>query len=251
MGQRIRLTVRYDGTDFAGSQVQPGKRTVAGTLKAGLESLLGEPVKLDFASRTDAGVHADGNVCAFNADLPFASQKLPQLVSRYLPHDVVVRDADEVAADFHPRFDALSRMYVYRCSTLALPPVDRMRYVGEFPQEWRRQPLIKALTGLKGRHDFSSFSASGLEPQDSECEIHHAAEDLSESEMVFSLSANRFLRHMVVRLIGALAKVGSGEESPEAFLAMLHSGKRFQFRPAPAKGLTLVAVEYKAGVRTQ
>src|SRR5688500_7666169 len=114
MPQRIRLTVRYDGTDFAGSQAQPGKRTVAGTLKAGLESLLQQPLKLDFASRTDSEVHADGNVCAFNAELPFAVAKLPQLVERYLPADLVVYEATEVDPRFHPRFDAVSRSYAYR-----------------------------------------------------------------------------------------------------------------------------------------
>src|SRR5215207_6159099 len=104
MAQRIKLLVRYDGTDFAGSQAQPGKRTVAGTLKTGLESLLKQPVKLDFASRTDSGVHADCNVCAFNADLPYEVGKLPQLLLRYLPSDLVVYAANEVAAKWHPRF---------------------------------------------------------------------------------------------------------------------------------------------------
>src|SRR5437763_1750435 len=95
--QRIRMTVRYDGTDFAGSQIQPGKRTVAGTLKAGLESLLQQEVKLDFASRTDAGVHAEANVCAFDAKLPFAVGKLPLLLGSRLPADLVITVAQRAA----------------------------------------------------------------------------------------------------------------------------------------------------------
>jgi tRNA pseudouridine38-40 synthase len=242
--QRIRMTVRYDGTDFAGSQIQPGKRTVAGTLKAGLESLLEQPVKLDFASRTDAGVHADGNICAFTARLPFESVKLPRLLSRHLPADLVVWQAENVGSEFHPRFDAISRTYVYRCWGDEFPPVDRLRYVAVFAQEWKQRPLAKTLKLLRGRHDFSAFSASGLAPADSICELTAASVELRDNEIVFTFTANRFLRHMVVRLVGALAKVGAGEQTPEAFGAMLNSGQRFQFRPAPAKGLTLVDVKY-------
>src|SRR5688572_4705796 len=155
MPQRIKLLVRYDGTGFAGSQQQPGKRTVAGTLKAGLESLLQQPLKLDFASRTDSGVHADCNVCAINAELPFAVDKLPQLIERYLPCDLVVYSASEVQKDFHPRFDAVTRSYAYRIWTEPCPPVDRMRYVAVLPQQWALRPLGKALNGLRGVHDFS------------------------------------------------------------------------------------------------
>lgn len=244
MAQRIKLLVRYDGTDFAGSQQQPGKRTVAGTLKTGLESLLGQPVKLDFASRTDGGVHADKNVCAFNADLPFDVSKLPRLMERSLPNDLVVYAAEEVAGNWHPRFDATSRSYVYRCFNGQHAPVDRMRYVAEMPHVFKLTPLRLALRTLKGTHDFSAFSASGFAPEDSQCEILQATVELNGSEVVFRFTANRFLRHMVVRLVGALAKVASGERTPEEFAAMLSSGERFQFRPAPAKGLTLVDVEY-------
>jgi tRNA pseudouridine38-40 synthase len=244
MPQRIKLLVRYDGTGFAGSQVQPGKRTVAGTLKAGLESLLKQPVKLDFASRTDSGVHADCNVCAFNAEVPYAVSKLPELLERYLPEDTVVYAASEVDSRWHPRFDAKSRSYVYRCWNGPFPPVDRMRYVATMPQVWKQRPLTAALRGLKGTHDFSAFSASGFAPEDSQCTIMVAQVEFTGDEVVFRFTANRYLRHMVVRLVGALAKVGSGEQSPATFAAMLSSGERFQFRPAPAQGLTLVDVEY-------
>jgi tRNA pseudouridine38-40 synthase len=244
MPTRIKLLVRYDGTAFAGSQVQPGKRTVAGTLKAGLESLLDQPVKLDFASRTDSGVHADCNVCAFNAALPFGAGKLPMLLSRCLPDDLVVYEAAEVDSSWHPRFDARARSYAYRVWTEQFPPVDRMRYVAALPQEWKRRPLQAAIRSLKGTHDFSAFSASGFTPQDSQCSVREARVEFAGKEVSFHFTANRFLRHMVVRLVGALAKVGAGDETPEAFAAMLISGERFQFRPAPAKGLTLVEVEY-------
>jgi tRNA pseudouridine38-40 synthase len=244
MAQRIRMAVRYDGTGFAGSQVQPGKRTVAGTLKAGLESLLQHPVKLDFASRTDAGVHADCNVCAFNAELPFAAGKLPQLLARSLPLDLAAYSAEETDQSWHPRFDAKRRSYVYRVWNGQFPPVDRMRYVAVVSQDWKLRPMQTASRHLRGTHDFSAFSASGFAPADSHCTIYRATVDVIGSEVILRFTANRFLRHMVVRLVGSLAKVGSGEETPAAFDAMLNSGKRFQFRPAPAKGLTLADVEY-------
>jgi tRNA pseudouridine38-40 synthase len=244
MPARIKLLVRYDGTGFAGSQVQPGKRTVAGTLKAGLESLLDQPVKLDFASRTDAGVHADCNVAAFDAELKFAAEKLPQLLTRCLPGDLVVYQASVVDDGWHPRFDAVSRSYAYRVWTEQFPPVDRMRYVAGMPQAWQPRPLQGALRSLRGAHDYSAFSASGFAREDSRCTVTEARMEFAGSEVVFRFTANRFLRHMVVRLVGALAKVGSGEQSPAAFSAMLSSGERFQFRPAPAQGLTLVDVEY-------
>src|SRR5512138_2978006 len=107
--QRIRMTVRYDGTDFAGSQVQPGRRTVAGTLKTELESYLQQEMHLEFASRTDSGVHAEGNVCAFNAELPLPVARLPLVLNNRLPGDLRVGAAQLVAATFRPRFDATGR----------------------------------------------------------------------------------------------------------------------------------------------
>lgn len=242
--RRIRLVVRYDGRDYAGSQIQAGKRTVAGTLKTELESLLAEPIRLDFASRTDRGVHADGNVCAFTAAAKFPSVKFPQVLNPRLPWDLQIRSGADVANDFSPRFDAVSRTYVYRVFRSADIPVDRQRYVAGFKGKWNNLKVARALRILLGKHSFAAFCKTKGEAEQCICQMHRAESREQGPEVWWVFTANRFLRHMVVRLAGALLEIAAGRLEPEDLKQALAGPREFKLRPAPAQGLTLASVEY-------
>ncbi len=242
--RRIRLTVRYDGTDFAGSQIQPGARTVAGTLKTELESALGCRVHLLFAGRTDAGVHAQGNVCAFDADPPFPVARIPQIVGPHLPPDLEIGDAREVAAEFHPRFDATRRTYAYHLHLGEEAPICRKRYVCTAPADLDQGRLATAAEAITGRHSFVQFCKGPTTAGKAVCDLLSAAVEPSPPELHLRFTADRFLRHMVRLLVGALLDVASGRASIEQLQLALTRQREFQLRLMPPRGLTLMNVEY-------
>lgn len=241
---RIRLLVRYDGTGFSGSQIQPGKRTVQGTLKAELERITGHPVQLIMASRTDSGVHADGNVCACDARLPFPVQRLAAVLNRQLPPDLEIRQAEAAPAGFHPRFDAVSRTYVYRIFRSSDVPVDRRRYVWACSGDWDEQSVADCLALLPGMHAFQRFAAGSLPPERALCRVYSATAMQCGLEQAWEFTANRFLRSMVCRIAGALAAVGLRRLSCSDFRAALDGHASLRFRPAPPRGLVLRNVIY-------
>lgn len=242
--RRIRLTVSYDGTDFAGSQIQPGARTVAGTLKTELESTLGSQVHLLFAGRTDAGVHAEGNVCAFDADPPFPIARLPQIVGANLPPDLEITNAREVPPEFHPRFDARRRTYVYRLYLGDHLPICRKRYVTPATAGIDQRALAAAAQLITGRHSFVLFSKGLASTEDAMCDLQSAVVESHPPELHLRFTADRFLRHMVRLLVGALLRVASGSASIEQLQLALTRQQEFQLRLMPPRGLTLMNVEY-------
>ena len=244
MKQRIRATVRYDGTGFSGSQLQPGQRTVAGTLTDCLESLLEQQLHLLWAGRTDAGVHADGNVCAFDAELRFPAGKLAELANAWLPDDLQIRDCAGVAPGFHPRFDAVRRVYRYRIYRGADMPVDRYRYCHHYPGGWDEQVVADTLDRLAGSHSFHNYSLGVADPADALCSLEPVLQEQSGPELSWVFSGNRFLRHMVCRLAGVLLAVAGGQATPGQVAAGLERELDFRYVPAPAKGLTLIRVDY-------
>jgi tRNA pseudouridine38-40 synthase len=242
--QRIRMTVRYDGTEFAGSQVQPDKRTVAGTLTAGLESLTGAAVKLLLAGRTDAGVHADGNVCAFDCGaLPLPVERLPRVINAKLPTDLQVRDAAVAGPGFHPRYSAGQRIYAYRIWRGVDVPVDRMRYVAQHTGSWDSPKVKAALNLLQGCHDFHAFGR-GVRPGGGRCHMNRAELLEQGAEAQFMLSADRFLWQMVRRLSASLCAVADGRMSVQQFAAAVAGQSEIKLAAAPACGLTLLEVQY-------
>jgi tRNA pseudouridine38-40 synthase len=242
---RIRMTVRYDGTAFAGSQRQPGKRTVAGTLTDELESLLGSPLRLVFASRTDRGVHADGNVCAFDAPLPFPAARLPAILNRRLPEDLRVRDAGEAGSRFHPRFDAVGREYVYRVYRGADVPVDRLRYTAPYSGPWDSATVAHGLELFAGEQRYAAFSRSAPDRHNAACTLERIAAEEHGPEVSWRFAADRFLWNMVCRIAGALLGLAEGKVSLQQIEDALAGKRDFKLKPAPAKGLTLVAVRYE------
>lgn len=245
-GTRVfRLTVAYDGTAFHGWQRQPEQRTVQGELERALAHALGiESVAVNGAGRTDAGVHARGQVASFRADTALPARAIAALAGRVLPADVRIVDAAEAGPDFHARHSARARRYAYRL--LAADDVLLGRYAWWPLRPFDGETLNRAAAPLVGRHDCSAFEAQGSSPANPECAITLARWRPWEGGWCFDVQADHFLYHMVRNLVGTVLRA-SARPDPGAHVAeVLASRDRARAgATAPAHGLCLEAVEYE------
>jgi len=242
--QKLMAVVEYDGTDFLGFQVQAQGRTVQGEIERALAAVTQEKIRIVGAGRTDTGVHAQGQVIAFNTAWRHPVEELQRALNAVLPEDIAVRELRPVARDFHPRFDAVSREYRYTIynQPLRSPLVRRFAY--HFPWPLDVAAMNEAASVLVGTHDFASF---GRAPQGDNTvrEVHCAQFTLEEPFVYFDITANAFLHRMVRRLVGTLLLVGTGELSPDGFEEILRSADRDRAGQAvPARGLCLMKVNY-------
>lgn len=244
MQRNIRLRLEYDGTDFKGWQVQPDQRTVQGTLETCLSSLLGHPTRAMGAGRTDAGVHALGQVANFSTFNPLPLQRIAAALNSTLPPDVVVLDADEVSPTFHARRSATRRTYLYRIAY-------RRRAIGR-GQAWhlRSRLNIDAMRSAAiltlGHHDFTSFCVASSERENRICRVFECKLAGIDDAVHVEISADRFLRSMVRGIVGTLVQVGRGKRAPEAIDAILRARDRQCAGPnAPPEGLFLKEVSYE------
>ena len=248
-GRRIALLVEYDGTDFSGSQAQPGRRTVQGVIEDAIFAYSGQRRRVAFAGRTDAGVHARGQVVALETERDDPAETVRDALNHYLPEDLAVRSAAEAAPAFDPRRDASARCYRYRIED------GRPRAPLSRRDRWQRDRVLddRAMAEAAallphGRRDWSAFA--GRVPDGASCVrtllslvVRRAGPDAIEVTM----EADAFLAHQVRRTVGALERVGAGALTPEAF-AELADGPAASAGPAaPPQGLTLEAVRYAPG----
>jgi tRNA pseudouridine38-40 synthase len=244
--RNIKLTVEYDGTDFAGWQVQPGQRTVQGELERAFGDLTGAETRVTGAGRTDAGVHALGQVAHVPVSLDLPCDRLAGAVNARLERDARVLLAEDVPEKFHARFDATSRSYAYLIGATESPVWRRNRwFVGA---ELDLEAVRAALGALEGEHDFSSFCLTGSEPDHHRCRVTSISLE-SQFDLggmhVLSITANRFLRGMVRSIVGTAVEVGRGKVSPGEFEEILNARDRGAAGPtAPPHGLYLRAVRY-------
>ena len=241
--RRIALLLEYDGTAFSGSQYQENGRTVQGELEAAINNLTGERVRAAFAGRTDAGVHALGQVAAFDTARPLSAAEAIRGLNHFLPEDVVVRDAVEAAPDFDPRRHATGRRYRYLIAQRRERPALMRERVWQLSRALDIEAMGKAARMLEGAHDFAAFAGPYEGPTQRtlrRCEIS------SESEcLTLEIEAEAFLPHQVRRTVGALVEIGSGRMSEEALVRLLEEAKPATAGPpAPACGLYLVSVAY-------
>ena len=241
--QRVAMRIRYDGTAFHGSQSQDGLRTVSGTLTTELSSLLGQNVHLLWAGRTDSGVHADANVCAFDADLAMPVDNLAVMLNNGLTEEIRVVDQWQADAEFHPRFDATMRSYTYRIWRGALAPVDRYRYVLEYDRPLEPERFRRCAVLFTGEHGFRSFCRIADDENDL-CSLEAPVVEEAGQELRVVIRGNRFLRHMICRLVGAMLAVSEGRLSEDDIAEALDAGRELKLNPAPARGLTLTWVDY-------
>ncbi len=244
--KRIKMTIAYDGTRYSGWQIQPNAATVEGVLTDALSSLLHEPVALIGASRTDAGVHALGNVAVFDTEHPIPAEKISYAVNAYLPEDIRVVESRQVAGDFHPRYDCHSKCYEYHitCGEFAMP-MERL-----YAHHLRKKPDVARMQAaavyVEGSHDFTSFCQTGTPVRDKVRTIYSLTVCDREQEIVIRVVGNGFLYNMVRIIAGTLIQVGLGEKNPEDIPAIIEAMDRQKAgHTAPAKGLRLCYIRYE------
>ncbi len=246
--RNMKLVVAYVGTRYAGWQLQPGRPTIQGVLEERLGRMLQEPVRLAGAGRTDAGVHARGQVASFRTDSRIPLQGLVRGLNARLPIDIVVRRADEVTESFHARADARGKEYRYSIERAeSVSPFDAP-YVAPVRGPLDLDAMREAARHLLGDHDFTSFcpAASPIEDKVRTVAVSELREDGTRLE--YRVIGEGFLRHMVRTLVGTLILVGRGRIDAGSIPHIIRERDRRRAGPvAPARGLTLEQVFYEEG----
>jgi tRNA pseudouridine38-40 synthase len=244
--RRLKLTLEYDGTQFVGWQVQPNGESVQACVERALATLCQQPISVEASGRTDAGVHALGQVVAFDAPGHLPLQAFSRGLSALLPDSVAVRQADFAASDFDPRRNARGKWYRYQISNLVNRSPLRSRTMWEFFSPLDVPAMQRAAEHLIGRHDFTSYRASDCQAKSPIREIMQI--DIERSpDAVISLSfhGTAFLKHMVRNLVGSLVEVGRGKQPSTWIEEVLQKRDRTTAGPtAPAHGLCLMQVIY-------
>ena len=243
--KRIKLVTAYDGTNYHGSQIQNNGETIEGVLKMELSSLLKEEIQIIGASRTDAGVHARGNVFVFDTESRIPSDKFTHALNARLPEDIRIQDSEEVPLDFHPRHQDTVKTYEYRVLNRKLP-LPEYRLHAHFTYETLNiERMQLACKYFIGEHDFASFCAAGSQVESTVREIYDLHVKKEGDLVTISVTGNGFLYNMVRIIAGTLLKVGSGHFAPEDMEKIIEGKDRSLAGPtAPAKGLTLVKIRY-------
>ncbi|WP_040794582.1 tRNA pseudouridine(38-40) synthase TruA [Nocardia higoensis] len=244
---RVRLDISYDGTDFTGWARQPGLRTVQGVLEESLSKVFREPIQLTVAGRTDAGVHAEGQVAHFDTAAEFDGPKLVHRLARFLPKDVRVTDARVAPPEFDARFSAIRRHYVYRLTTApyGAEPLAARSVVPCKPGV-DLEAMRAASRKLLGLHDFAAFCRR-REGATTVRELQRYDWERQGDLLVAHVSADAFCWSMVRSLVGAVLAVGEGRRTPDWAGGLLRESQRSSaVTVAPAHGLSLVAVDYPA-----
>lgn len=248
--RNFKITLAYDGTDFHGWQIQPNLPTVQGILSAAIGRVTGEKVVPQGSGRTDAGVHALGQVASCALESPIPPRNLQIALNDILPATVRAFAVEEVLADFHARHSARSKTYRYRIlrAQVCLPHLARYVYHHPFPLD--EAAMQKAANVVVGKHDFTSFAAVGPEREQNESTSNIRCIMRSEfvregDELVYTVEGNGFLHHMVRNLVGTFLLVGKGTLQPDDVRRILDAKDRSAAgHTAQASGLWLVKVEY-------
>jgi tRNA pseudouridine38-40 synthase len=247
--RNLKLTVAYDGTDFAGWQIQPGAGTVQGTLASAVGRITGEKVLPQGSGRTDAGVHALAQVATFQTDSVIPAANFVIALNDLLPASIRVLSVEEVSADFHPRKSAEAKTYRYRIYREAICPPLLARYVWHYPYPLEENAVREAAPLVEGEHDFTSFAAvdpeRGREGISNVRRIFSSQWQRESCELIYEVRGNGFLHHMVRNLVGTFVLVGKGTLKPVDVTRILEARDRSAAgATAPASGLYLVNVEY-------
>jgi tRNA pseudouridine38-40 synthase len=239
--RRIKIELSYDGAAFHGWQVQPGLPTIQGVLEEIVSAIEGKHVHVAGSGRTDAGVHAVAQVAAFTLENPIPPANLKRAINRLLPPSVRIFSVEEVAAGFHPRFDAKAKLYEYRIARGEVLSPFEWPWVHHHPYPLDEEKMIALARAFEGQHDFTAFAAS----DERDAEGHSKVRTIFSSELmaepgrlIYRVRGSGFLKHMVRNIVGTLLEAGKGNIEDVSVLPA-------QCGPtAPAKGLFLVRVEY-------
>jgi tRNA pseudouridine38-40 synthase len=241
----LKITLAYDGTRLVGWQRQAEGDSVQGLLEDALTRFEGAPVTVHGAGRTDAGVHALGQVASVQLTCGHDAATLTRALNAQLPQDVRVLAVEDVSPGFHARFNARSKTYRYqiRHGTIA-DPFERA-YVWHMPEQLRVDAMQAGAAALVGTHDFAAFRSIGSPTRDSVRTVTQSTLTDADGRMVFEISGDGFLRHMVRAIVGTLVEIGRGFREPESIAALVRGSARGDAGPtAPPQGLFLVRVDY-------
>ena len=243
MTRIIKLALEYDGTDYAGWQVQPDVVTVQGTLEEALAAILKEPTRVHGAGRTDAGVHAAGQVAHFETSSHMTPDEFERALNGLLPDDVRVLAAEEAPAGFHSRYSAQSRTYRYAVAYVDSVFTRRHAYYSPAPLDVAA--TRRAAAALEGEHDFAAFGNLSDDYDSTTRRVTEIRIEETLTGLEIYVTANAFLYKMVRNVVGTLLAVGRGELAPADVARMLAAGDRAALGPpAPPQGLTLMHVAY-------
>jgi len=254
--KRIRLVIEYDGTDYHGWQRQKDRPTIQSVLEERLARITSERIRLVSAGRTDAGVHSLGQVAAFSTSSRLTPEEFKRALNSLLPDDIRIIKAEEVPLDFHPRFLAKAKSYLYFIYLGERSPVFVSRYCWPVKAELNIKAMEEAGRYIIGTHDFSGFRASGCGARTTVRSIFELSinkEDalpfmgikIREGFIKFRVTGNAFLRYMVRNIIGTLVEIGRGKRKADSIVDILKKGDRqLAGITAPARGLFLEEVYY-------
>lgn len=242
--RNIKVVVEYDGTDYVGFQRHPGRRTIQGELERALTRITKQPVVISGAGRTDAGVHAVGQVISFVTGGTIPVDRVPYALNCVLPRAIVARDASEMPPEFHARYSAKSRRYRYAILNCEKPRALVGRYSWHVPGEIDVNSMRFGGECLIGKHDFTSFSASMATPSRVR-EIASLGICRDGESITVEIEANAFLHSMARIIVGTLVEVGQGRRKPEDIQGILDgTDRRMAGMTAPPQGLVLMEVTY-------
>jgi tRNA pseudouridine38-40 synthase len=241
----IRLDLAYDGTDFHGWARQPGVRTIEGVIEEALQRMLGEPARLSVAGRTDAGVHAEGQVASFAPPGDLEPDRVRRMLNGILAPEIVVLKASKAADGFDARHSATGREYRYRLDTNEIPSPFTARFVWHRPGRLSLAPMRHAASLLEGEHDFASFCRTPADQTSTVRLLRRLAVSSSKGNVEIRAVATAFLHQMVRSLVGTLVAAGEGKVEAGSIPMILAARSRAAAGPvAPPHGLTLVRVFY-------
>lgn len=239
----IRLTVEYDGSEFAGWQFQPRLRTVQGEIEKALKRITKKKTGIIAAGRTDSGVHALGQVAHFKVDSRLPAKKFSDALNYYLGGDILIRNSEEMPPEFHARYDAAYRLYRYLISA-SRSAIDRSRF-WELPVDLDREKLSWAADYIEGEHDFAAFCVAASRKKDNRCLVYRSRWLIKDDFLCYEIMANRFLHTMIRSLVGLMVQLGQGRISKKEFIKIFENHDHSRLgRVAPSRGLYLVAVGY-------
>ena len=241
---RFRLTLEYDGSNYSGWQLQHGQDSIQGRVEAALAALFGEKIRVYAAGRTDAGVHALGQVIAFDAPRELPPSELQNALNALMPRDIAVCETLCTSADFDPRRDAKSRCYEYRVLNRTTRSAFAFRYAWLVRQPLDLDAMNRAASCFIGEHDFAAFRTLGSGETTTTRRIFVSEWRRTSSDwLIYRVEATAFLRHMVRAMVAVMVEAGRGKLPPENVAAILQTGVR-SGGAAPPGGLFLTAVHY-------
>ena len=243
--RQIKLTLEYDGTHYHGWQIQPRLTTIQGAVEKALQQLTGKPVRITGAGRTDAGVHAFGQVAHFTPPVPFDIDTWVRGLNALLPDDIAVRSAEAVPASFHARFSAKKKTYAYFIYNHPRRSPLHRRTAWHVFQPLDLSKMRRASRLLTGRHDFTSLCAASGEAEDRVIDLEKIEIKKEEDRIKIAFQAPRFLQYMVRNLVGLLVEIGRGRRAVSEISEILEGRDRRLAGPtAPPQGLFLIRIDY-------